>query len=130
MPEQQTCGKGLAQNAALAAKLAEVIDAVGDNHAEHRTALDERDPAARRERDAYTALLTKHRVAAQQLRAIAEEMAGYRDMPMAPHDPMVMRDPKLRRAFEQLVAREKQLRAYLDERIEREEGMLAAAGRG
>ena len=35
MPEQQTCGKGLSQNAALAAKLAEVIDAVGDNHSEH-----------------------------------------------------------------------------------------------
>ena len=51
-------------------------------------------------------------------------------MPMAPHDPVVMRDPKLRRAFEQLVAREKELRAYLDERIEREEGMLATASRG
>ena len=57
-------------------------------------------------------------------------MAGYRDMPMAPHDPVVMRDPKLRRAFEQLVAREKELRAYLDERIEREEAMLTAARRG
>ena len=51
-------------------------------------------------------------------------------MPMAPHDLMVMRDPKLRRAFEQLVAREKELRAYLDERIEREETMLTAARRG
>ena len=74
--------------------------------------------------------MNPHRVAAQQLRAIAEEMAGYRDMPMAPHDPMVMRDPKLRRAFEQLVAREKELRAYLDERIEREEAMVTAVRRG
>ena len=57
-------------------------------------------------------------------------MAGYRDTPMAPHDPVVMRDRKLRRAFEELVAREKELRAYLDGRIAREEGMLAAARRG
>ena len=90
MPEQSTCGKGLAQNSALPAKLAEVIDAVGDNHAEHLTALDERDPAARVERDAYASLLAKQRIGAAQLRVIANEMAGYRDMPMAPHDPTVM----------------------------------------
>jgi hypothetical protein len=130
MSEQATCGKGLAQNATLPATLADVMDAVGDNISEHMTALDPRDNAARLERDAYASLLSKHRAAAAQLRAIADEMAGYRDMPMAPHDPEVMRDEKLRRAFEQLVAREKELRAYLDERLEREEEMLAAARRG
>jgi hypothetical protein len=127
MPDQATCGKGLAENAALPAKLAEVIDAVGDNLSEHMTALDPRDPAARIERDAYATLLTKHRDAAVQLRAIAEEMAGYRDLPMAPHYPEVMRDQKLRRAFERLVALEKDLRAYFDDRIEREDAMLASA---
>ncbi len=127
MPEQPTCGKGLAQNAALPAKLAEVLDAVADNLSEHMRGLDERDPVARRERDGYASLLSKHRAAVGQLHAISEEMAGYRDLPMAPHDPGVMRDPKLRRAFERLVAIETSLRAHLDERIEREEEMLAAA---
>ncbi|HEV8654449.1 MAG TPA: hypothetical protein VGR85_02930 [Candidatus Limnocylindria bacterium] len=96
MPEQLTCGRGLAQNAALPAKFADVIDAVGDNLAEHMTALDQRDPAARVERGAYASLLTKHRAAGAQLRAIAQEMAGYRNMPMAPHDPEIMRGPTLR----------------------------------
>ena len=129
MREQQTCGKGLAQNAGLTVRLAEVVDAVADNLSEHMAALDQRDPAARIEREAYDQLLTKHRAAASQLRAIADEMASYRDMPMAPHDSLVMRDPKLRRAFEGLLARERELRARLDERIKREEEMLAPPAR-
>ena len=108
MPDQAACGKGLAQNAALPAKLADAIEAVAANLSAHMTALDARDPKARAERDAYASLFAKHRTAAAQLRAIAEEMAGYRDLPMAPHDADVMQGPALRQPFERLVAIEKE----------------------
>ena len=114
MPDQATRGRGLAENADLQATLAEILDA---------------DAAARTERDAYARLSSNHPDAAAGLRAIAGEMSGYRVLPMAPHDRDVMRSPRLRAAFERLIALEKDLRAYLDERIEREERMLAGAPR-
>ena len=40
MPEQAMCGKGLAENAALPAKLAAAIDAVGANLSEPMTGLE------------------------------------------------------------------------------------------
>jgi hypothetical protein len=129
MPEQPTCGKGLEQNAALPAKLADVLDAVAENLSAHMTALDPGDQAAREERDAYAELLARHRAIVDELRALSKEMASYRDLPMAPHDPEVMRGPTLRDPFQLLVEVEKELRAYLDGRISREEEMLTLARR-
>ena len=129
MSDQATCGKGLAQNAALSAKLAEIVGAVAENLSAHMTALDPANPGARPERDAYASLLTRHRAIAEELRALSHQMAGYRDLPMAPYDPEVMRGSSLRDPFERLVEIEKELRAYLDERIGREDEMLASARR-
>src|ERR671935_3226006 len=53
---QPTCGKGLAANAALPAKLAELVAARAEVLERHTQALDLTDPNARHELDAYTAL--------------------------------------------------------------------------
>ena len=130
MPEHATCGKGIAANATLPERLADVVSAVADNLEAHMTALDGSDPAARAEREAYASLLTRHRAVADELRAMSEEMADYRELPPAPHDPQVMRGATLREPFERLVETERELREHLDERIAREDEMLAAAKPG
>ena len=130
MPEQATCGKGLAANATLPARLGDVVSAVADNLEAHMTALDPSDPVARVENEAYASLLARHRAIARELRALSAEMTRYRGLPPAPHDPEVMRGPTLREPFERLVETERELREHLDERIAREDEMLAAAKRG
>lgn len=52
-PEQPTCGKGLAENSVLPAKLGELISAIAENLEAHMQALDRTDQNSRREYDAY-----------------------------------------------------------------------------
>ncbi len=125
MGEQPTCGQGLAAHSALPAKLGELTAAVAEVLEIHTTALDLEDENARRERDAYLKLVAEHRQTAAELRAIGEEMAGYRDLPMARHDASVMASPVVADAFEKLVAVEEELLALLRERLEQDREMLA-----
>ncbi|MGH8310602.1 MAG: hypothetical protein ACRETX_12525, partial [Steroidobacteraceae bacterium] len=61
MDEQRTCGQGLAEHAALPAKLAELTDAVAETLERHQEALDLSDESSRREHAAYVELAQQHR---------------------------------------------------------------------
>ena len=125
MEQQQTCGKGLAENAVLPARLAAVTDAQADVLEAHVKALDVDDEHARSEHDAYTKLVDEHRDAAARLRAVAERMAGYQDLPMGVHDDRAMTGPEPVAAFEAFVAMKEELRALLQEQDRRDQQLLA-----
>jgi hypothetical protein len=123
--QQQTCGKGLAQNAVLPARLAAVTTALADVLEAHVKALDLDDEHARLEHDAYTKLVDEHRDAAARLRAVAERMAGYRDLPMGVHDERAMTGPEPLAAFEGFVAMKRELRGLLEEQDIQDQRLLA-----
>jgi hypothetical protein len=91
--DPQTCGKGLAANATLPAKLAELLSAQAEVLERHMKALDSTQADAQQELEAYAALVSAFRASSSQLSAIADQMASYRDLPMPSHDPRIMADP-------------------------------------
>ena len=118
---QTTCGEGLAANAALPAKLAELVAAQAEVLERHTRALDPTDAAAQKELDAYTKLERAHRDVAGDLADLAEEMASYRELPMGRHDMTVMSDPKGQmEAFRRFIAVERELLALLQTKLEGE----------
>ncbi len=117
MEQQLTCGQGLALHAAFPARLAQVFSALAENLETHLTALDPTDKRSRPEFEAYVALATEHREIESRLRALAMQMEGYRDLPMAAHDMSVMTSPKTAEAFEDLVQQEEVLAALLQDWI-------------
>jgi hypothetical protein len=122
--DQPTCGQGLAAHAALPAKLGELTAAVAEVLDTHTKALDLDDENARQEHAAYLKLAEQHRETAAQLLATGEEMAGYRDLPVARHDPTVMRSPEVVDTFEKFVKVEHELLALLHGRVEQDLAML------
>jgi hypothetical protein len=122
--EQQTCGKGLAENSALPAKLGEVISAMAGNLEAHRKALDLTDPNSQAEYDAYEKLLKDLRQIAAELAVTADHMAEYRDLPMGRHDPKAMTHPRVLEAFEQFVLRNRQLMELLQQTEDRDDQLL------
>jgi hypothetical protein len=123
--EQQTCGKGLAEHSALPRAAGALIDALAENLEVHLEALDREDDAARAEHDAYTSVAARHRAIAAELRSVSEEMAGYRDLPMAPHDMAVIASPPVGEALARFVAAERELAAVLEASIRSHEAMLS-----
>jgi hypothetical protein len=119
--EQQTCGQGLAEHAALPDALARLIGALADNLEVHMHALDLTDPAAAREHDAYAALAARQRRVARELRETAAEMTGHAGLPMGRHDPAALGAEPARAALDGLVAAERAALAVLQERIARHE---------
>ena len=128
MTEQPTCGQGLAQNAALPANLADLFGAVADILEVHLTALEPTHKPSRPEFDAYVALAADHREIESRLHALALQMEGYRDLPMAEHDMEVMTSPQTVEAFHRLVAQEEALAALLNSRLDRYRQMLRERG--
>jgi hypothetical protein len=122
---QPTCGQGLAANAFLPAKLAEVLAARAEVLERHMQALDRSDPQAQQELEAYAHLAHAHRDVASELSRLAQEMAGYRDLPMARHDLAVMASPEGQMAdFRRFVAVEQELLTLLQANLEAEETSL------
>ena len=128
MDEQQTCGKGLAENSALPAKLGELISAMAENLEAHRKALDLTDQNSRAEYEAYEKLLKELRQVAAQLSVTASEMAGYHDLPMGRHDEQAMTHPRVREAFENFVRHKQELLELLEQTEERDHKLLRAMG--
>ena len=124
MSEQPTCGQGVAANSSLPDALGHVIAAMADNLDAHQHALDVADAAARQEHEAYARLIAEQRQAADLLRATAEHMAGYRDLPMGKHDMARMTTPQVLDAFKAFVAAEQDLHALLQARLDQDRAML------
>ena len=128
MAEEQTCGKGIAENSVLPASLGELVAATARVLEVHMKALDLTDDSAKRELEVYRELATTHRRIAVELSSLAERMAGYRDLPMARHDMAAMMAPAPRHAFAGLVKQEERLVELLRTRLERDHAMLAQMG--
>ena len=123
--DRPTCGEGLAANAILPAKLAELMIAQAEVLKRHTQALDLTDAIAQKELDAYTKLERAHRDVAGELADLAEEMAGYRNLPMGRHDVRVMTDPKGQmEAFGRFVTVERDLLALLQSKLEADGELL------
>jgi len=126
--DQQTCGKGLAENSVLPAKLGELISAMAGNLDTHMKALDLTDPNSQAEYDAYEKLLSDLRQIAAQLSVTASEMAGYRDLPMGRHDQKAMTHPRVGDAFQKFVKHKRELLELLVQTEERDHKLLEAMG--
>ena len=123
--DRPTCGMGVAANAVLPAKLAELMAARAEVLERHTRALDLTDPASRQELDAYTSLVRAHRAIANDLARLARQMAAFRDQPMGRHDLAVMADPSGQaEAFGRFVGIERQLAALLQTKLEEEQRLL------
>ena len=125
MDQQPTCGQGLAEHAALPEKFADVIAAVAENLEIHLSALDPSDKRSRPEFDAYVALATEHREIESRLRALALQMEGYKELPMAEHDMAVMTSANAAEAIKRLIEEEQSLGLSLNESVERYHHMLS-----
>lgn len=125
MAQEQTCGRGLAEHAALPAKLAEVTEAMADNLQLHMAVLELDDPAARMEHGLYLRLVEEQRQAAAGLRLVGEEMAGARDLPMGGHDDQAMTSPAVAEAFRRFVRARQELVGVLQAQLDRDQRMLA-----
>jgi hypothetical protein len=133
MGEEQTCGRGLAQHAALPAKLAEVTEAMADNLQLHMAALELDDDAARMEHSVYLRLAEEQRQAAARLGRVAGEMAAARDLPMGAHDTQALTSPAVAEAFRRFVRAREELAEVLQADLEADRRLLAdaeAADRG
>lgn len=126
MNSEQTCGKGLAENAILPATLANVVQTLADVLTAHTAALDPTNADARREREVYHAIAGAHGRIANELRQVARQMEAARDLPAAPHDMRLMTSAPPRDAFAAFVAAEEALSHVLTGNLERDRAMLAA----
>jgi hypothetical protein len=123
--EQPTCGNGLAANALLPAKLAELLAARAEVLERHMQALNQADPTAQAELDAYANLARAHRSVASELTRLAQAMASCRDLPMARHDLAVMANPAGQlEAFRRFIAVEREVLTLLQANVEQEETLL------
>lgn len=128
MEDQRTCGKGLAEHAALPAVLGDVMASVARVLEVHTRALDLTDENSKKEHDAYARLMRDHRAIAAELTATAQRMAGYRDLPMGRHDEASLATPEAFEAFETFVRLEHELVEHLKHRLERDRTMLREMG--
>ena len=123
---QTTCGKGLAANAVLPSKIAELLEAQATVLERHKQSIDQTDPNAAPELEAYTRLAANYYSAANQLADLATQMAAYRDLPMPRHDPSVMTAPGGQMdAFRAFMSVESELQALLEQKLKSEAAFLA-----
>jgi hypothetical protein len=122
--EEQTCGKGLADNSALPAKLGELEAALAAVLEAHMKALDLSDENSRAEHEAYERIARGHREAAGQLEATAREMAAQRDLPMGRHNMKALAGGEQMAAFERYVRVKRELVGLLEETLAEDEAML------
>jgi hypothetical protein len=120
--DQPTCGKGLAANAVLPEQLGKLLSAQAEVLERHTKALDLSDPNAQMELDAYTRVARTQRGIATELASLAQQMASYRDLPVARHDMHVMADPNGQAAaFQLFIARERELLELLQRKLREDE---------
>ena len=101
--EQPTCGKGLAEHSVVPQKLAELLASLAESLEAHVPTIDSKDPNGLPEREAYGALAAEYHVIAGRLLAVARQMSGYRDLPMARHHEAALTAPRIMSAFRRFV---------------------------
>jgi hypothetical protein len=122
--DQPTCGKGLAENSILPARLASLLSAMAENLQVHMKALDLTDSNSLEEHKAYDGLVKEIQRTAAQLEKTAHRMAGYRDLPMGRHDQQAMTHPQVGQAFERFVEQKQELFSLLQQTAERDRQLL------
>jgi hypothetical protein len=122
LDDQPTCGKGLAASSPLPASLGNLMNAIAGVLEAHMQALDLDDANSRQEHAAYENLAREHRQIAAQLEATAQDMLGYRDLPMGKHDMQAM--SRQIEPFEKLMDEKRRLHSMLQESINEEQAML------
>ena len=122
--EQPTCGKGLAENSVLPRMLGQLIAAMAENLEVHSQALDLTDHNSRAEFDAYAVLMRELQQTALQLEKTADQMLGYRDLPMGRHDEKAMTHPRVQEVFERFVERKQELLSLLEQTAARDTQLL------
>lgn len=122
--EQPTCGKGLAENSVLPARLGHVVTAMAENLKVHMQALDQTDQNSRTEYDVYDRLVNELVQAAVHLHAAANQMAGSRDLPMGRHDEKAMTHPGVGETFEKFVRHKQELLELLEKTAARDNQLL------
>ena len=127
--ERATCGKGLAEHSVFPAKFGDFLAAMAQNLEVHLITLDPADQTTQPERNAYLKLARDSRRIADELRALAAEMASYRDLPMGRHDSPALSSPPVVDAFKKFVKIEQELVALLERSIECAQQMLSQARR-
>jgi hypothetical protein len=123
--EELTCGRGLAANAVLPAKLGDVMGAVARVLETHTKALDVEDEDAKQEYEAYVKLVDQHRRIATELHSLSAQMASYRDLPMGRHDLEALSAPEAVDIFERLVNLEEELLSLLEQRLQEHRPLLS-----
>jgi hypothetical protein len=124
MDNPTTCGQGLAEHAALPARMGQLVLALAETLDLHTKTLDLTDASARMEQTVYRELGERFGNIAVALQGVAREMERQRDLPMGAHDADKLADPALATAFEQLVSREQQLLELLQHNLDRHRQML------
>jgi hypothetical protein len=128
MDDAPTCGKGLAENAVLPTRLAELTASMADILEAHLPALDLTDERAKREYEVYRQLAEDHRLVSMRLEAIGQQMSQYRDLPMGRHNDQAMAAAAVVESFQRFVELERGLLVLLQQRIEQDQRMLVAMG--
>lgn len=124
--EQQTCGRGLADTAALPAKMAEVTGLLADILELHLPSLDLTDPLSQQEHVVYQQLLLGYREIATRMRETAQHMAAQRNLPMGRHDFQAAAGPRMAETFAQFVQRKHELLRLLQDGENADAQILAA----
>jgi hypothetical protein len=122
--QEWTCGMGLAAGGEIPGRMADLLSVMARNLELHMRSLDSNDPAANEELIAYRRLTGHMRDVSGYLEALAGEMTGYRDLPMAPHDEAALNTPEVVEAFQALLASERGLAAYLTASADAFEGAV------
>ena len=123
---EYTCGMGLADSSELPRRLAAVAAGLAGVLRSHLTALDSRDEASKPEYEAYTELAQAGEQIAERLEALAGQMSGNRNLPMANHDMEAMAQPRMIETFEAFVNAKRELRTFLEAGDQEDEEMLQA----
>ena len=122
--DQPTCGKGLAENSILPEQISKVIAAMAENLESHMQTLDLTDKISSAEYTAYESLVKELKQSALQLHLTANQMAGYRDMPMGRHNVKEMTHPRVHETFERFLKEKQDLFSLLERTMQRDHEIL------
>ena len=126
MPEESTCGQGLAQHAELPLLMGELMDSIADNLSAHLPGLVPSDENSQQEKQVYEHLAARVREAGAMLHAISTEMAGHQDMPMGEHDLQALSSGDVIDALDRMTRVEAQLVARVQEQLTEHQAILDA----